>query len=1199
MGIPTFFRWLIDKYPNLISHTCEPRESDGTRIVCDNREANPNGEYDNLYLDMNGIIHPCAHPEVGVKPNSIQDMIDSIYEYLDMLFAITRPRKLIYMAIDGVAPRAKMNQQRSRRFRSALDSRMSKIEEQKKWQEDIEAGRKTQKEYEAHLEMKASKFKFDSNCITPGTEFMDTVALSLRSYVANRISTDPAWKNVKIIISDASVPGEGEHKIMDYIRYQRAQPDYNPNLKHILCGLDADLIMLGLATHEPNFDILREFVPTRRDLCHKCGRPGHRAFECDVTDEMLEQMGCKKDFLIKDYQILHLHLLKEYLELELKVETPFGFEIDRMIDDFIFICFFVGNDFLPHLPSLEIVDGALDRILHLYREILPTFDDYIVENGTVNLVRLATLFASLAKKEEEMIHRKLNREKAFLRKRNRNTVNIAGDPESLKLNQQVSTSHKEAANALLNEIFSPVNEKDDSTGHVSKKQKISSNKAAAQKVSSIIQNESKKKSNKEAAKLIKKEMDKKNKKNKKKKEKEVEEEEEEKEKVKVDQDDDEIFKQEEEEDEKEDKSNLKRLKKSRKRERDEEEEEQGEESTETTTSSHTLIEEEEEEEVEEVEEEEKILANDDDLKELFIDMSKDIKFEEEGWKDRYYNIYFKSTAPETIEKVCKSYLEGLVWVLEYYFRGCSSWDWYYPYHYAPFVMDFAQYVGSFEYPTFKLGEPFKPFNQLMSVLPTASAQFVPKPYQKLMGIEADGDSDFKSPISHFYPMNFVIDRAPTQPLFKGVCILPFIDEKLLLSTLKTQEDNLSQDEQDRNALGHGILFIHKDDPIESRIKEITSDEDFQGDLELGLTSSISNIDGRITKNSDLVLKKMPPLMDAVSYRFENPDLPQGHEFKFCVLPGAIIPPKTIGCLHATKTQNNALRRVIDSAVATGQYKDNMEAHGWQFGKNSSGNSYMKQYEKNQNQIKFNQQNRHPNRQQQQQRGGFNQNRGGRFNNNFNNQQQQNWDNNNNNMNNNFNNQQQQNMNMFNQGWNNNNNMNNFNNQQQQQMGFSNNNSWNQNQQNMNNGFNNNNQMWQQGFNNQNQQMGFNNNGWNQNQQNFNNNSWDNNQNNNGWNQQNFNNQQQQNWNNQNFNNQQQFNQNYQQQQNNNMQRFNNNNNNNQQNFNNQQQRFNKNNNNQNNFKQRPNNNNNNNKNNNNKEPVRMTYNPFGSRKNNN
>ena len=100
----------------------------------------------------------------------------------------------------------------------------------------------------------------------------------LKYFVSMKISTDSLWQNVKVILSGHETPGEGEHKIMDFIRKQRAQPDHDPNTQHVLCGADADLIMLGLATHEPNFTIIREeFKPNKPRPCDLCQQMGKKS----------------------------------------------------------------------------------------------------------------------------------------------------------------------------------------------------------------------------------------------------------------------------------------------------------------------------------------------------------------------------------------------------------------------------------------------------------------------------------------------------------------------------------------------------------------------------------------------------------------------------------------------------------------------------------------------------------------------------------------------------------------------------------------------------------------------------------------------------------------------------------------------------------------------------------------------------------
>ncbi|CAB4403461.1 unnamed protein product [Rhizophagus irregularis] len=214
MGVPALFRWLSKKYPKIIEQVIEetPTEVNGVKLPVDISKPNPNNiEFDNLYLDMN----------------------------------------VLYLAIDGVAPRAKMNQQRSR-YRQSID-------------QDVKL-----------------KKSFDSNCITPGTFFMARLAL-------------------KVILSDASVPGEGEHKIMDFIRAQRASPYHDPNTRHVIYGLDADLIMLS--------------------GCFICGQSDHMANQC--TGRAKQKQGQYdekgKATALKPYVFLNVQVLREYLEIELKV----------------------------------------------------------------------------------------------------------------------------------------------------------------------------------------------------------------------------------------------------------------------------------------------------------------------------------------------------------------------------------------------------------------------------------------------------------------------------------------------------------------------------------------------------------------------------------------------------------------------------------------------------------------------------------------------------------------------------------------------------------------------------------------------------------------------------------------------------------------------------------------------------------------
>ena len=152
-GIPKMFRWLTDQYPDILNRQLEEGISRDLQV-------------ENFYLDMNGIIHPCTHGNAEGEIIVLDEaaMFKKIFLYVDRLYKLVRPTKVLYLAVDGVAPRAKMNQQRSRRFRSAKEAEVTASELIAQGKFNELDGRK----------------RFDSNCITPGTDFMLKLSFAMR-----------------------------------------------------------------------------------------------------------------------------------------------------------------------------------------------------------------------------------------------------------------------------------------------------------------------------------------------------------------------------------------------------------------------------------------------------------------------------------------------------------------------------------------------------------------------------------------------------------------------------------------------------------------------------------------------------------------------------------------------------------------------------------------------------------------------------------------------------------------------------------------------------------------------------------------------------------------------------------------------------------------------------------------------------------
>jgi len=247
----------------------------------------------------------------------------------------------------------------------------------------------------------------------------------LRYFINKKITEDSNWRDVEVVLSGHEVPGEGEHKIMEYIRLSRAQPDYNPNVRHCLYGLDADLIMLGLLSHDPHFCLLREevkFGPASRKRSNN--RHVHNIspfFVCALNTHVLSLETI-------NFYLLHLSLMREYLDLEFRdIEPvlPFEYSLERVIDDFILLAVFVGNDFLPNLPDLHIHENGLEKLFDVYKKVLPgmgklpvyrhcsdsklsgfcIIDGYINESGTINTKRLQLVLDEMAQWEQEVFEK--------------------------------------------------------------------------------------------------------------------------------------------------------------------------------------------------------------------------------------------------------------------------------------------------------------------------------------------------------------------------------------------------------------------------------------------------------------------------------------------------------------------------------------------------------------------------------------------------------------------------------------------------------------------------------------------------------------------------------------------------------------------------------------------------------------------------
>ncbi|KAG0209900.1 hypothetical protein BGX28_009867 [Mortierella sp. GBA30] len=659
-------------------------------------------EFDNLYLDMNGIIHNCSLPnDTDAHFRLSEDKIFlAIFNYIDHLFLKIRPQKVFFMAVDGVAPRAKMNQQRSRRFRTAKDAEDAK-------RKAIAKGEELPEEEQ-----------FDRNCITPGTPFMKRLSAQLEYFISKKVTEDANWRGVKVILSGHEVPGEGEHKIMEYIRLSKAQKEYNPNTRHCLYGLDADLIMLGLLSHEPHFALLREEVTF--------GKTNKKKGNIDT----------------QNFFLMHLSLLREYLDLEfntLQETLPFPYDLERVIDDFVLMCLFVGNDFLPHLPNLHIAEGALSLLFNIYKKLLPTMGGYFQDSGVLDPKRVEAMFHELA---EVVEHEAFESECDDLKYIGGKMAELLIVPaagqkgndkprQGMRMGKPIQNADEIVLTRRQKDLYDQIKE------FVLERKEIlhfpptlnSSDRNFVKKITSAIEVRHGTETAPDGEKHLYIEFD-------------------------------------EEEDEEDIESQEARARIMRK-------------------YDHAQV-------VEGVIENESLRKE--KAKNVYEERLKQ-------WKKDYYFEKPELETEKDIRTMVFKYVEGLQWVLYYYYRGVASWAWFYPYHYAPKISDLVK-LDEFKLP-FELGMPFKPYEQLMGVLPEASKQHIPQAYWDLITKES-------SPIKDFYPRDFGLDMNGKKQDWEAIVKIPFIDQDRLLKAMKGQEHLLSEEEVERNSSGESAMFMRDD-----------------------------------------------------------------------------------------------------------------------------------------------------------------------------------------------------------------------------------------------------------------------------------------------------------------------------------------------------------------------------------------------------
>lgn len=335
MGIPSYFSYIVKNHPEIIQKFIK-------------------GDFsiDNLYIDANSIIYDSYHSldvnEINITKIIIKNVITKLKTYID----IVSPTKKVIISFDGVAPVAKLEQQRTRRFKTWFQTTIT------------------------NSIKKTTEQSWSTACITPGTSFMKELNTKITQQFNKYNLSNPHGPT--IIVSSSDDPGEGEHKICHYIR---TNPIHKKETT-VIYGLDADLIMLAI-NHLPLCDKIYLFRETPDFI--------------KSIDSNLEP----NDNYLFDIQRLAMNIVTD-MQQEVKFSDT---DAEQRLYDYIFMCFLLGNDFLPHFPAINIRTGGVDKLLQHYKSTIGKTNKFIVNMKTKQIVwkNVHKLIASLSQQEQQYI----------------------------------------------------------------------------------------------------------------------------------------------------------------------------------------------------------------------------------------------------------------------------------------------------------------------------------------------------------------------------------------------------------------------------------------------------------------------------------------------------------------------------------------------------------------------------------------------------------------------------------------------------------------------------------------------------------------------------------------------------------------------------------------------------------------------------